>query len=323
MAGGHSGLQAWLALARAAVLIAVTSGAASGQSPSSYLTVPPRQLLAALPDAPHGERPAMAEAMVMRRAELVPAARQAARTGTVAEKLVACSYLAEVRDHGGLDAVLAASADSEVPVRRRAATALRILADPRSAPRLRELVRLDADSGVVKSALAALGRIGERSDRGVVEPFLGHPDPGVRVVAAGVLAMLGDERGLAMVLAGTAQDADPGLQKTATYALGFFADPAAAARLQAILDDPQGAWKSYALIAQGERRLAGQPPAGQVTILGELARGRSRTLAQWAVDRLTDLGTPDAVAALRAARTRPTAAGAMAARRVRILEAQP
>jgi HEAT repeat protein len=156
----------------------------------------------------------------------------------------------------------------------------------------------------------------------LIEPFLAHNDDGVRVVAAGALAMLGDQQGLDLVIQAT-YAADPGVQKSATYALGFFPAGAAGERLQAIVDDPQGAWKGYALVALGERRLAAQTTSEQVATLDALAGGRSRTLAEWAVDRLTDIGNADAAAVLRKLRDRQTPVGAMAERRLRALETTP
>jgi HEAT repeat protein len=144
----------------------------------------------------------------------------------------------------------------------------------------------------------------------------------VRVVAAGALAMLGDRQGLDLVIEAT-ESADPSVQKSATYALGFFPDAAAGDRLLAILNDPNGAWKGYALIAQAERRLVLQSTAEQVALLDTLANGRSRTLAEWAVERLTDIGNADAAAVLRKVRDRATPVGALAERRLSVIEALP
>jgi HEAT repeats len=295
---------------------------AAAQSLPDLHTADPRALVQALKTAPRGDRATIAAALVARRAQALPVLRESVRSGDRTEKLIACSLIAEMRDRDSVDSLLAATADPDVKVRRRAATVLRILADRRSAARLRQLVRSESDLGVLKTALAALGRLGQRSDSPLIEPFLVHGDDGVRVVAAGALAMLGDQQGLDLVIQAT-YAADPGLQKSATYALGFFPSDAAGERLQAILDDPQGAWKSYALIALGERRLAAQTTAEQVATLAALANGRSRTLAEWAVDRLTDIGNADAADALRTVRDRQTPVGALAKRRLRVLETTP
>lgn len=301
--------------------LATASLPALGQSPPDYRTASPRALVQAWKTAPREERNAIAAALVARGAQVLPALWDAIRFGDRQEKLFACSMIAEMRDRDGVDALLGATTDPDVKVRRRAATALRILADPRSAPRLRELTRSETDLGVLKTTLAALGRLGQRRDLHLIEPFLAHGDHGVRVLAAGALAMLDDEQGLDLVLQAT-HAADPSVQKSATYALGLFAAAAAGQRLEAILGDPQGAWKSYALIALAERRLATQSTAEQIATLDALARGRSRNLAEWAVDRLTDIGNADAAAVLRKVLARQTPVGPMAERRLRVLEAR-
>jgi hypothetical protein len=303
-------------------LLAGASMPALAQSPPADRNRSARELVRAWKTVPPVEQDQLVAAMLARRSEVAPVLRDAARTGDRAEKVFACSMIAEMRDRDGVEAVVAASTDADVKVRRRAVTALRILADRRAATRLRELVRSEADLGVLKTALAALGRLGLRSDAKLVEPFLAHPDDNVRVVAAGVLAMLGDERGLDLVVQAT-YAADPSVRKNATYALGLFRARWAGERLEAILADPQGAWKSYALIAQAERRLAAQSSAERVSTLRGLAGGRSRTLAEWAVDKLTDIGTKDAAAALRSVRDKGTPVGAMAARRLAVIEPQP
>ncbi len=306
----------------AGLLIAVASGLASAQATSDYRTADPRALVRAWAQAPRDDQAAIANAIVARRTESLPALWEAARFGAAPEKVFACGMIAELRDRDGVDAVVDASADGDVRVRRRAATALRILADRRAAPRLRAITRSESDLGVLKTALAALGKLGQARDVLTIAPFLTHADPGVRVVAAGSLAMLGDERGLALVLQAVT-DPDPGVQKNATYALGLFKAPAATARLDAILADPQAPWRAFALLAKGERALAGQTPTQQLALLDEFAQMHSRTVAEWAVDRLTDLGGAGAADVLRRVSNRPTPVGRLAARRLAVMESQP
>lgn len=300
----------------------LAGSAALGQTRPDYRSADPQQLIRAWKVTPREDRAALAQALIDRRAEVLPSLRATVRSGDTSEKLFACSMIAEMRDHDGIDALVAATNDTDVKVRRRAATVLRVLADRRSAARLRELVSSETDLGVLSTALAALGGIGQHRDVPLIEPFLTHPDYGVRVVAAAALAMMDDEQGLALVIEATYAD-DPSVQKSATYALGFFSDPLAGERLQAILDDPQGAWKSYALIARAERLLKTQSTAEQVSTLDGLANGRSRKLAEWAVDRLTDIGNADAAAVLRKVRKRSTPVGAKAERRLEVIGAKP
>jgi HEAT repeat protein len=317
MVGWGSGRAArWFA---ALALLAV---AAVAEARPDYGALAPSQLVRAWKSTPREDRSALIEALLTRRAEILPALRDAARNGDPADKIFACTLIGEMRDRDGADSVMAATADADVKVRRRATTVLRVLNVRRAAPRLRELVRTDADFGVLKTALAALGRLADPRDVALIAPFIDHSDDGVRIVAAGSLAMLGDERGLDLVIQATHSE-DPGVQKNATYALGLFRAAEAAERVQAILDDPNGAWRGYALIARAERELAVESAADQVATLEELARGRSRTAAEWAVDRLTDIGDARSVAVLRKVREKSTPVSAMAERRLKILGAQP
>jgi hypothetical protein len=319
-------LEGWLrrglfTLAGIGVLAVAVELPASGQG-LNYRTANPRALVTALKTVPDAERNKVAEAIIIRRAEMLPVLRESAQSGDRMEKILACGMIAELRDRGSLDAVLAASADRDVTVRRRAATVLRILADGRARPRLRQLLQSETDLGVLKSAIAALGGVGQRPDLADLGPFLSHTDLGVRVTAAGALAMLGDQRGLDLVIEATF-DTDPAVQKNATFVLGLFSAPAAGDRLQAILDDPRGAWKAYALVARSQRLLAKQSISEQIATLDTMANGRSRTSAEWAVDRLTDIGNPDAIAVLRKTRGRSTPVGQLAERRLLVLGVQP
>src|SRR5690606_26919973 len=121
---------------------------------SDYRSADPRALVRAWTQAPARERGPIVEALIARRAEAQPVLWDTARFGAAPEKIFACSLIAELRDLDGVEAVIEASADADVRVRRRAATALRILADRRAAPRLRAILRGEADLGVLKTALA-------------------------------------------------------------------------------------------------------------------------------------------------------------------------
>ncbi len=310
------------AVAICLALVASAVGPSRSQAQIDYRSASPRRLVEAWTGASRLERSAIADTMAARRSQVLPSLRSTATTGDRDEKLFACSMIAELRDHDGIDALLAASADTDFKVRRRAATALRILADRRSVARLREIARSEEDTGALMTTLAAIGRIGLRRDRGLVRSFLAHQEHGIRVIAAGALAMLGDEQAIDLVLEATHSD-NPSVQKSATYALGLFAADVAGVRLQEILDDPFGAWKSYAVIAAAERRLAQQAPADRVQALGVLAQGRSRTAAEWAVERLTDIGGTESAAILRKVQERETPVARKAARRLLLIEARP
>lgn len=306
------------ALLCAAAVLLFTAATATAQSKYAGMAAP--EMLAALRTAPARERADVADAIVARRNDLLPGLRAAATGGSPADRFLACTLLAELRDRDGVDALVAATADPDVRVRRRAATSLRLLGDPRAASRMRALLRSETDTGVLKTALATLGRVGRTADRSRIAPFLEHGNESVRVTAAGSLAMLGDESALDAVLLAS-HSIDPGAQKTAVFALGLFADARAGERLAAILADPHGPWKAWALVAEANRSLRGRDAAARATALEALAFDRrSRTLAEWAVDELSAEDTPEAAAALQRAGGRGGLIGDKAGRRARIRE---
>ncbi len=297
------------------VLVAITmaSGLARGQAP--YTGMAPEALIQAWLPAGRSDRALIEDALVERRPTSLPALRQAARAGGVAEKLFASAMLAQMRDLDSAATLLTATADSDPRVRTRAVTALRIIGVRDAVPRLRQLAR--AESGaVLKVSLAALGELGTSRDAPLIRPFLSHPDEDVRVMAAGALAMLGDGRGQETLLAAT-RGSDPLAQKNATYALGYLGTPEAAARLHEILGDPAGQWKSYAVIALALQALRAQTLPQQVVTLDALARGPDRLAGTWALDRLVDLDDPAATQALATLAGQGNERGRQAARRFR------
>lgn len=306
-------------LAIASFIGSASTGAAAGPLP--YAKLAPEALLEAGASAERQQRPAIVDAIIARRAEMLPELRTQARSGSTAERFFACTLLAELRDHDGVDALVAATEDTDVRVRRRAATGLRVLGERHAAPRMRALLRDETDVGVLKTAIAALGGFGLTGDRRRIAPFLEHKDETVRLTAAAALAMLGDESELDQVLAAT-HSADPGARKTATFALGLFTDSRAGQRLEEIVDAPEGAWKGYAMAARANRELRTAAPAERVRALEGHANNRySRTLAEWALQELTAEESSAAAAALQRLGAREGSIGDAAARRARILEA--
>ncbi len=277
----------------AAAVFAVAGTAAAQQS---FRAMSPDALVQAWTRATRSERPQIVDALLQNRALSLLALRGSALTDAAPEaREFAVGMLAAMRDSGALPAVLAATRDGDLKVRKRAIDALRRLADTRGAPRLRELVKSNQDRGILKLSMIALGKLGANADVARLRPFLNDADESVRVVAAGSLAMLGDLEGQDLLLEAT-HSGNPMAQKNATYALGFVDTPAATARLQEILDDPQGHWKSYAAMALAQQDLAIAPPDMQAQQLAKLAGGQDRQVTDWALERLTDLGTPEAVA---------------------------
>jgi hypothetical protein len=302
-------------------MLAVAAAAVPARSAaqSAYRGLPPAALLRAAELAPARERPAILEALLDDPTSTLPALRSAARTGSAQSKLVAIGMLAEMRDAGGVPALLEASRDDDDDVQRAALSALRTIGDPRAASRFRQLVNQGGGGASVKIAAAGLGRIGAASDRAALRALLSHPDAGVGVTAAGALAMLGSDEAAALLLAALDDD-NPIVQKNATYALGFVSTPAAEARLQQILDDADGRWKSYAVIALAQRQRAAQTASDQVATLVLLGRGADRIAADWAIEQLTDVDDDRAIEALRELGQRHGALGTKARLRLKLRE---
>jgi HEAT repeat protein len=292
---------------------------APAEAQNAYRGLPPEALMRAAEQAPAVERGALLEAFLDDRAGSLSVLRNEARSGSREAKLLAAGMLAEMRDSGAVAALLDASKDADEQVRQSALAALRTLGDRRAARRFRELVRSGGRGGPLKLAAAGLGKVGGPADLALLRGLLANGDESVRVTAAGALAMLGSDEGLQVLL--DAVDGDnPLAQKNATYALGFVRAAAASERLQRLLDDPQGRWKSYALIASAQRQQAAQSRADQIASLTLLGRGRDRIAADWAIDQLTDLEGPEATEVLRELGTRSGPLGAKARLRARVRE---
>lgn len=293
---------------------------ALAQPQPNYRGAAPEALVRAAAYGPVTERPAVLEALLESRGAALPTLRDEARRGVTRDsRLAAIGMLVEMRDRDGVPALLDAAGDTDEQIQRGALAALRTLADPRAVTRFRQVVRKGTSAGAVKIAAAGLGRIGNGTDLASLRALLASGDEGVRVTAAGALAMLGSDEGTQVLLDAIAGD-NALAQKNATYALGFVHTAEAAAKLQEIVDDPDGRWKSYAVIALAERGLPAQQPDEQIATLALLGRGRDRIAADWAIEQLTDSSHRDATEVLREIGTRKGPIGMKARLRLKLRE---
>lgn len=278
-----------------------------------------RALVEEFRKAPPQDVGEIAAELVDRRAEAVVALRAMLATGTSDDRKLACAMLGELRDHDSVDALLAASFDPDVEVTGRAVSALRTLADARAAGRFRQLVQDAPSPGVRRRAMVGLGKVGATPDLTLLRPYLADSDEAVRVIAATAMAMLGSGEGEDVLLAATRSD-NPMAQKDATGALGYLSSTTARERLEQILNDPDGAWKSYAIIAQALQATAAASTHEQAATLETLARSGNRVVASWALDELTDSPSSESTAAIRRLSTRPSRIGRRAQLRLRVKE---
>jgi len=285
-----------------------------------YASHRPRQLVEALRVTGAGDIEEVADEIFARRRESVATLRTMLVTGNAADRQFACDLLGELRDSSAVDSLIIATFDSDGRVKKRALSALHRLGDRRAAPRLRQVVRGDATAGALKRAMVGLGKLGGADDVMLLRPYLAHADETVRVTAAGSLAMLGNGEGEDILLAAT-RSSNPAAQREATGILGYLPTSSARARLQEIVDDPNGAWKSYALIAQATQAQRNASAASRAAGFEMMARSGNRIVASWALDELSDASSPEATEAIRRLSMRPSRIGRRAGLRLRVKEA--
>lgn len=304
----------------ALICLGVLALGAKALAQGRYAGQTPHQLVDNFRKAGPADIEDVADELFSRRSESVAALRALLATGDAGDRETACGLLGELRDRSAVDALLAATFDSERHVKNRAVSALHKIGDRRVVPRLRQLLRTEVVSGTVKRAIVGLGKMGSGEDVALLRPYLAHQDESVRVTAAGALAMLGNGEGEDILLAATRSN-NPAAQREATGVLGYLPTNNARTRLQEIIDDPNGAWKSYALIARAIQSQRTVSAADKAASLETLARSGNRIVASWALDELSDAPTPEATAAIRRLSTRPSRIGRRAQLRLRVKEA--
>ena len=159
-------------------------------------------------------------------------ARQLLADPDPAVRATALSALARLGDVGAAD-VDAALADPSPEVRRRACRVAIAVDGVDLVPMLD-----DADAGVVEVAAWALGERAEASGDVVARlsaVATGHQDALCREAAVAALGAIGDQGGLAAVLAATGDK--PAVRRRAVIALAAFEGPEVDAALQRALDD--------------------------------------------------------------------------------------
>jgi len=119
-----------------------------------------------------------------------------------------------------------------IPVERKAAWILRLeqqrtLSDPEAGADLLALAR-DADTGIRRRAIIAIGRVGMKEAGDTLSGALADADESVRAAAAFALGLVGDEQTVP-ALAGALKDASPLVRGRAAQGLGLIGAAAGAA----------------------------------------------------------------------------------------------
>lgn len=147
---------------------------------------------------------------------------------------VAAWGLADHARHEAASAALVAAAtgDADMQVREMAVWAL---AESRPTPEVRRALTAAAaaqDASLRRTAIWAIGNIGDASSMDAVLPALKSDDAGVRSMAAWAIGSMEPQKAPAPLL-GALQDSDPRVRRTATWALYSIEDPASLPALEA------------------------------------------------------------------------------------------
>ena len=247
----------------------------------------------------------------------IPILQNKILTGTLKQKLFACTMIAEIRDTNSVPILLKAIDDPDDKVKTRAISSLGILKANQAADKIRQEMSVTKNKGVLKASLAALGTLGRPQDIAVLKTYLSNSDESVRVNAAAAMALLGNYDGQNILIAGT-QSSSPGVKKEATYSLGFLNTPEAKTRLEEIINDPNSQWKSYARIALIQQELLNKPIDQQLIILEVTTNDENQRVAEWAVEKIADMDVPQGNTILQKVGKNKTEAGMRASRLLKI-----
>ncbi len=255
---------------------------------NTFSELPSSEILDGWDSASPGVRQALRKALDDDAATARPALVDALERGPLSHKLLACEVLGRVADPAACEALRKALWDPEPKVQAKALTALS--PGPGAADAVRAKLAEAPRGAVLKAGLAALGRLGSSEDLALLATYLDDPDEAVRVNAAAALAQLGDERGESVLL-NALESPDPQARREATYALGFIDSAESVRRLEAIVLDPQGRWRTEAEIALALHDLRSLPTeSDRIGYLSVLAAGDNEERADWARARLSELG---------------------------------
>lgn len=212
----------------------------------------------------------------LRLADVAPAARNLVHDPSASVRAAALFALKRTGQRVDLSPLAGMLVSQEPKVRANAAMILGLLEDPSAIPMLKDLARYPLHkASAVQEALVRLqfteailrlgdhsvldamrayacysqfdevrvlgismvGELGDRALEPAIEQLLNNSPLEVQIAAAGTLARLGREHGLAVVLRGSESASAP-VRAQAAMTLAHFRDPQALARLTALLDDP-------------------------------------------------------------------------------------
>lgn len=293
----------------------------SPQDTNLLLNRTPAQLIERWEDAPHAEQAAIQDRLFDNIADAAPVLRDKILAGTQKQKLLACAMVAEMQDANSVPVLIKAMDDPDDKVKTRAVSSLRKMKARQAKDKIKAQLGESENKGLIKSSLAAIGFLGDSKDISTIKPYLKSPDESVRINAAAGLALLGNYEGEQILLEGTFNK-NPLVKKDATYALGFLNTPESKTRLQQIIDDPDGQWKSYARISRANQALANMKSNEKIGYLIDLSSDNNQQVAEWAVEQLAEYDTSDIKQNLKAIAESDSKAAKKANRQLKIRNAK-
>jgi HEAT repeat protein len=304
------------------LLLPASVKAASGQiNDSNLLNKSPSELIELWENASHTDKEIIVERLFENIPETIPVVRNKILNGTTNQRLFACAMIAEIGDTNSVPTLIQAIDDSEIKIKVRAISSLGKMRATKALLKIRQEMKDTQNKTILKAAIAAMGSLGKSQDIPSLRIHLTNPDESVQVNAAAALALLGSNEGLEILLEGSLSP-NQAVRKEATYSLGFINTPDSRNRLQEILDDPNGTWKSYAKIALSQQELKNSPVSQQLETLEKLTNDENQRVAEWALDKLADLDIPESKAIFRKVATSNTNVGRRAERLFKIKEAK-
>lgn len=318
-----SKLIAWPFLIVAVLSFPILAQAApnSPQDPNLLSDKTPSQLVELWDEASPPQRSLIYEKLFDNIPDAVPVLRDKILTGSQKQKLLACSVVAEMRDTNSIPILIQAMDDLDNKVKTRAIVSLKDLHAKEAANKIRQQMPKEKNKAVLKVSIAALGTLGNKGDISGLKAYLSDSDESVRVNAAAALALLGNYEGENILLVAT-QNANPAVKKEATYSLGFVNTTASRNKLQEIINDPNGQWKSYAQIAIGQQELTNNTAAQQMKLLEGLVKDKNPRVADWAVEKIAGIDIPQADDILKEIEKDKTETGKKAVRSLKVREAK-
>jgi hypothetical protein len=249
----------------------------------------PQQLIERYHKSPLAQREAIVDLLMDKRADSIIALRNTVTSGiTTKEKVFACKLLMEMRDRGAVRTLLQATETPEKVVRIHAINALREIGDVKAAPKFRKFLEAAPDNETLICSIYGLGKLGNKSDIKTLRGYLDKSQAIVKTSAAVSCAMLGEPNVLNILLEMTGNE-DPLVSKMAVQGLGFINTPESAARLRAILNDPNAMWRNYAQISLKQQKLTSlRSEPERIQLLSGLSYDSNKWISEWAVKQLAD-----------------------------------